>query len=146
MDEVSKLNNLVKRSNRILFEADTVFPLDLFPDTIRIDENKVDIIARQFLSTKHVLTIMIDSINTVTLSTGPIFATLNFEVNGFVTGYEVKPGPIRHLWKRDAVKIRRIVLGLVAARNENIKLEEIPPAALRPKVEQIGKAKEFTHI
>ena len=39
-----------KVTKTVHFSAKSVFPFDLFPDEIRIDENKVDIIHSQFFN------------------------------------------------------------------------------------------------
>lgn len=39
-----ELNSLADNSQRTVFRCHTVFPFTLFPDTIVVDQNKVDII------------------------------------------------------------------------------------------------------
>jgi hypothetical protein len=146
MDETDKLDNLVMKANRNLLEISTVFPFDLFPNTIRVDENKVDIIYRSSFFDKHVVSILIKNINSVTISTAILFATINFEVSGFVTGYEVKPTPIRYFKKKDAVHLKRVVMGLIAAQNEGVDLAKMSPGEIKPKIEQIGKSNEFPKL
>ncbi len=145
-DESKKLDNLVLKSRRTLLEVTTVFPFDLFPDRVRIDENKVDIISYEFFFTKHLISILIKNINSATISTGVFFATLNLEVAGFVTGYNVKPYPIQYLWKRDAIRARRIILGLIAAEKAKIDLAKISSKDLVFKIEEIGKTREFPNV
>jgi hypothetical protein len=146
MDETDKLDNLVKKANRNLLEISTVFPFDLFPNTIRVDENKVDIVYRNSFFDKHVVSILIKNINSVTISTGVLFATINFEVSGFVTGYEVKPTPIPYFKKKDAVHLKRVVMGLIAAHSEGVDLAKVPSRDIESKIEQIGKSNEFPKI
>jgi hypothetical protein len=145
-DPGQKLDNLVLKARRTLLEINTVFPFDFFPDRVRIDENKVDIISYEFFFTKHLISILIKNINSATISTGVFFATLNLEVAGFVTGYNVKPYPIRYLWKRDAIRARRIILGLIAAEKEKIDLAKVSSKDLIFKIEEIGKTREFPMV
>lgn len=69
-DEKQKLDNLVLKSRKALFEISAVFPFDFFPDKIKIDENKVDLIYCKFFFNKHMSSFLIEDIHTVTLSTG----------------------------------------------------------------------------
>ncbi len=146
MDDTQKLDKLINKSHKVLFEVNTVFPFDFFPDRIRIDENKVDLISHEFFYTKHLISILNKNINTATISTGVFFATLNLEVKGFVTGYEVKPYPIKYLWKKDAIRARRIILGLVSIEKDKIDLAKVDTTHLISKIEEIGKAQEFPTV
>lgn len=146
-NESQKLDKLIAKSRRVIFEADTVFPFDFFPDTIRVDENKVDIIGRRFFAEKHLVSVLIGEIKTVKLSTGPFFATITLDLkrpprreDDFLVQ------PINYLWKRDAVRIRRIILGLIVANEEKIDIGKIQISELVRKLEEIGKAREFTSI
>jgi hypothetical protein len=148
MNDSTKLDNLVVKSRRVLFEANTVFPFDFFPDKIRIDENKVDMVYRHFFFEKHVVSILIGDINTVVLSSGVFFATIHIQLN------KPKPAetdiylgePINYLWKKDAIKIRRIILGLVAVHQQKIDLSKVPTENLAYKIEEIGKAREYPTV
>lgn len=138
----TKLDQLVDKSNMRLLTIHTVFPFDFFPDTIHIDENKVDIIHRQFFIEKQMFPILIQNINAVVLTTNLFFATLTIEVSG----YEKNPDPIQMLWHKDAILARRIILGLVACFKEGIDISQLAKDEVRRKVEEIGKAREHTGI
>ncbi len=137
-----KLDILVSRTQRTLLKFHGVFPFDFFPDTIRIDENKVDITYRHFFFFKHMFPIFIKNINAARVNTGVFFASLAVEV----TGFEINPKPVNYLWKRDAIKARRIILGLVVAYKEGVDVSQIPTHELVEKVEEIGKAQEHPEI
>jgi len=42
--EIKQLNELIDKSQTVLFETKTVFPFDLFPSTITVDQTKINII------------------------------------------------------------------------------------------------------
>lgn len=134
--EQNKLDKVLKASNRILFHAKSVFPFDLFPDEIIIDENKVDIIYGLFVATKEIFSIPHKSINSATSTTGLFFGSVKIEV----TGYEGNPDPIKMLKNEDALKARRMINGLVTATRMNIDLSKLNIKELRDKVEEIGRA------
>lgn len=134
----NQLNNLVKASKRLLYKCETVFPFTLFPDMILIDQNKIDIIYRNFFFSKSVFTLMIDDVRTVKVSAGPFFASMNFEV----VGYEQNPAPVRFLPKASAFKMRRIIMGLTAAKREGIDLDNMSKQQVKQKIQEIGAAQE----
>ncbi len=129
-----KLNNLLERSNRIIFSTQTVFPFDFFPDEITIDETKIQIIKRTFFYTQQAFPILIKNIHNISVSSSLVFASVKFEI----TGMEENPGEITFLWNSDAYKIKRIITGMTAAVKEGIDLSAVPINELRHKLEEIG--------
>lgn len=132
-----KLDSLVKRTSRVLFKCTSVFPFDFFPNSVIIDENKVDIVYRNFFYSEHVVSILIPNINFVEAECSLIFGTLTLEVSGF----EQNPLPVSYLWKRDAIKARRMIMGLVACAKKDIDLADFDIQELQKKIEMIGIAR-----
>src|SRR5438105_2372675 len=78
-----KLDNLSQELHKVILKIQTARPLDFFPDQVTIDANKVNIVHRQFFSTEQIHSLMIENLMTVTVETGPIFATLNIVDKSF---------------------------------------------------------------
>jgi hypothetical protein len=141
--EAKKLDDLVKKSSRELFRMSTVFPFDLFPNTITVDEEKVNIIYRYFFNLeKNIFSILIKNITGVYIRNFWFLTAMTFEV----TGYETNPEPVRFLYTRDAIRARRIILGLVACEKEKVDISKIPTDELVAKAEEIGKANENPNV
>ncbi len=119
----------------VYFSARSVFPFDLFPDEIIIDENKVDLIYATFLIGREVFSVPIKNINSVSSASDGIFASITIEVIGF----HKDPAPIRFLWPADAAKARRIINGLVCS-NRLEPTASVPKSERVKNVEQIGEA------
>ena len=101
------MEGLVKKSNRILTSISSVFPFDIFPNVINVEEGRITIITRHLLSSE-VHSVDIKDISNVFINTAIFFSQLviiskTFEEN------EIK---IRNLRPREAVYIRRIIEGL----------------------------------
>jgi len=102
------VENLVKISNRILVSISShAFFFDLFPDTINVEEGRITIINRHFLSSE-IHSIDIKDISNIFINTTIFFSQLviiskTFEEN------EVK---IRNLRTGEAIFARRIIEGL----------------------------------
>ncbi|RJR28932.1 hypothetical protein C4564_03840 [Candidatus Microgenomates bacterium] len=101
------LASLLQKSNKLLFTMTSVFPLDIFPNTINIEEGRITIITRHlFSSEEH--SIDIKNISNVFIYTSIFFSQLvviskTFEEN------EIK---LRNLIPSQAVYARRIIEGL----------------------------------
>ncbi len=139
-DDLINLENFGNGANKIIYRAEAFFPLDLFPDSISVDKNKIDIVHREFFWTKRVFSILIEDLTTIKLSTGPVFATVYFEVRG----YEKNPEPITYIKKADAIKLRNIVIGLAKAKKENINLNKVDSKRVNA-LNKIGDTHENVH-
>lgn len=69
----SQLDKLVKKSNRILASISTHNFLNLFPDTINIEESRVTVITRNFFLSSQIHSVDIKDISNVFINTAPFF-------------------------------------------------------------------------
>lgn len=66
-----------------------------------------------------------------------LFATLTFEI----VGPEKNPHKIKYLKIREALKAKRIIIGLKACFDEKIDTTKLSTSELITKVEEIGKSR-----
>lgn len=137
-----KLDDLVEKSNRVLFKTSAVFPFDFFPNEIIIDENKVSIIQREFFWSSRIHSVIIRDISDVYVDTSILFATLVIIDEGF-TDREIR---IPYLWKNEALEARRIIQGLVVSlKGANspmlggVELTNMSQQDLMVKVKSLGR-------
>ncbi len=140
-DEEKKLQKILGRSNTVLFKASSVFPFDFFPDDLTIDENKVNIINREFFLSEDVHSVLIEMIKDVHVESSVLFATLQIVPEG----YPNAPMEVKYLKKSDAFRARRILQGLMVCLQEKIDLSKIDPEELQKKFEDVGKIKPVEH-
>ena len=138
IDNKEEVKKLAKDTNRTVAKASSVFPFQLFPDTVTVDQNKIDIIHKQFFWSKQVFTIFLEDLTNVAVSTGPFFATLKFEVRGF----EENPEPVTFLWNDDAINLHRNIVGLAATRRKEIDISAVPKTIIEKHIPNIGKTHE----
>ncbi|HSX40091.1 MAG TPA: hypothetical protein VLF68_00600 [Candidatus Saccharimonadales bacterium] len=129
-----KFETLVGKSNRVLLKISGIFPFDLFPDSIVIDENKVNIIHRYFFFTDEVQSIVIPHIKDVLVDRALLFATLKILPDGFSENWV----SVEYLWKEEAVRARRIILGLLVGQKEGIDITKVETQDLEKKIEALG--------
>lgn len=145
----SKDKKLTKNENRMgqleqmteerLFRASAVFPFDLFPNKIFVEQKQIIIIYSQFFFMHQEYHILIEDILMPIVEQGLFFATLRLEMGP--GGYQQNPPPIKFLMKKDAQRIKKIIVGLLICHKEKIDLSEMTPAEVLKSVEEIGRTK-----
>jgi len=132
--------NLVKKSNRILASISShAFPFDFFPNAINVEEGRITIINRHFLSSE-VHSVDIKDISNVFINTTVFFSQLiiiskTFEEN------EIK---IRNLRTKEAVFVRRIIEGLRIFKNNQIDTSNYTKEELVTKLEELSTTEIVT--
>ena len=145
MDKQKRLNNraianLVKKSNRILVSISShAFPIDLFPDTINVEEGRITIVNRHLLSSE-VHSVDIKDIANVFINRNIFFAQLVIISKTFEDN-EVR---IRNLWPKEAILLRRIVEGLRLFSGKNIETSSFTKEELIAKLEELSTTKIVT--
>lgn len=130
-----KLLHMANDAQEMLFTADTVFPLDLFPDTISIDRIKVTVIRRSFFRVAEVISIQIEDILNVEGDMGPFFGSLKIWTRFFSS----EPLHITQLSRKDASTLKQLIQGYVIARHKKIDCSAIRTQELIPMLCQLGQ-------
>lgn len=112
-----KLAEAIDTSHEILFAAKTIFPFTLFPDTVSIDRTNITFTHRVFFRVATMVTIKIKDILNISPNVGPFFGSLRI-TTVFVD--EESPYHVNYLWRRDALKISRLVHGYKVAMEKKI--------------------------
>lgn len=139
-EQSEKFEKLIQKSDRVLLRIKSVFPFELFPDTIVIDESKVNIIHRIFFWTAAIQSIPIAHIQDIEVDTSVLFATLKILPSGFsVVSMTENWLKVNYLWRNDALRARRIISGLLIASREGVDLIKVDSINFVKKIEQLGK-------
>lgn len=112
----TKIENLVKKSTRIIADASSVFPFELFPTKIIVEETKITIIFHFFFAISQTHTLDVKDITNIFVGRGPFFASLEIVSRTFIQNNI----QIKKMWKEDAMKIRNIIEGLRTFQREGI--------------------------
>ncbi len=139
-EKKQKIDQLVKSSEEPLMELQSTFPFTLFPDKIVIFKHKVDFIYPFFFFTKKIYSVLVANIAIVEISMGLFFATLIVQVEG----PEQNPQKISFLSKQEAVRAKRLLLGLVTLKRQHeISVEDLKRSSqLLDRLIKIGKVQE----
>lgn len=135
---VQELLGVTIHSHEILYKANTVFPFNFFPDTIVIDKEKLTIIARYFFWVARITSVPIRDILSVEADIGPFFGSIHLTSRYFFTN----PHAINFLWRKDAVKIQRLLQGYIIANERGIDCSAIDRGQLEELLEHLGETNE----
>lgn len=135
-----QLEGLVKKSNRLLVSISSHgFPVDLFPDTVNVEEGRITIITRGFFSSQ-VHSVDIKDISNIFINMAPFFAQLIIVSKTFAQN-EIR---IRNLRKKEAIFARRIIEGLRVFENKQIDTSNYTKEELIAKLKELSTTKIVT--
>ena len=133
-----KLVDAIGDSRDVLVRAKTVFPMTLFPDTVTIDRAKITVTHRDFFSAGEVLSINIEDVLNVSATVGPFFGSVLIG-SRFFDQANKEPYAINHLWRGDALKIKRVMQGYIAAKQNNVDCSALSSQELVRMLDELGK-------
>ncbi len=125
------VEDLVKKSNRYIISISSTFPWTIFPNTINVEEGRVTLIFRQFMSSQS-RSVDIRDISNVFIESSLLFASIQIVSRTF-TQNDIKIG---YLNKKEAYKIRRIIEGLRIFASNNIDTSNYEIRELITKTEE----------
>lgn len=129
-----ELQEAIRGSEQVLATATTTFTL--FPDTLTVDRAKVTITKRTFFKTAEVMSMRIEDILNVTESIGPLFGAVR--IVSRVMNNE-KPFNVGMFWRRDAIKLKRIIQGYVIALQRGIDCTSLSARELAVMLDRLGE-------
>jgi hypothetical protein len=129
------LREVIRGSNEVLMTATTVFPFSLFPDTVTIDRAKVTVIHRTFFGVGENVSIRIEDVLNVTANHGPLLGSLHIVSRVLSPD---KPYEINFLWRKDALKLKRILQGYIIALQKDIDVRPLRKEELSNMLYELG--------
>lgn len=148
--EKDKLYDAAIKSRDVLFSANTVFPLILFPDTVTLDREQLTIIHRPFFRMAKTTAIRIKDILNAEVDVGPFFGSLRVSSRYFAgsdnqfagtdnSENAKKPPTINFLWRDDATKLHSMLQGYIIATQKGIDCAEISKEELMVLLRELGQ-------
>lgn len=131
----NELEHVAEVAKEILYETDTVFPFTLFPDTITLEREKVNISKRVFFKVAKIIHIPVRDLLNVEADVGPFFGSLHISSRY----YSTKPFTVNFLWKNDTLKLQRLLQGYIIAYEREIDASKIKKDKLIQLLDDIGK-------
>ena len=146
-DDVKK-SSLVEIStptSRALYKTSAIFPFDLTPDSLVIDEIKITVISRKFF-TRTINSVLIKDITDISISNNPFFGALTIsggDYQGVESTANGEKGAlmINFLHIKEALRARRIVMGLMIYSDQKIDTSKMKIEEVIAETEKLGKAR-----
>ena len=136
-DNMEKMGNLAKMTHERIYKLSAIFPFDFFPNQVIIEEKQVIIVYKQFFFTFQDYHILIEDILMPIVEQSVFFATLKLEIGP--GGFQQNPPPVEFLKKPQALKAKRIIVGLLVCHKEKIDLNGLDKKEMIKKLEEIGR-------
>ena len=137
-----KVEEILDRGNNILLKISAVWPFDFFPNEVVVDENKVNIICREFFFSEDIHSISVFNIKDISLETNIFFATLKLVPDG----YPGEPLIVKFLKKGEAIRLRKIIQGLIETSKKGVDITKLPTDNPTSLIEQLGKADRYNTL
>lgn len=133
LDDVNVAKMVIK-SNRILISISSVWPFDLFPNVINVEDGRITIIKRHFLSSE-VHSVDIKDISNIFINKAFFFSQLEIVSRTF----EDNQVRIKYLKNDEAIFIRRIIEGLRIFVSKDIDTSRYSKEELIAKLEELSR-------
>lgn len=131
------LDLLVNKTHNPLLTLRSMRILDLFPDKLIIDENKVSFIYKSAFGVKSIHSVLIENITYVeahtSIFTGCLVVT---DSSNYRHPIELK---IENLRKDSAIRARKLIQGLVHAKTLKIEFSQLSSFDLENNLEELGR-------
>jgi hypothetical protein len=128
------LHEITANADDVLFEASTVFPFTLVPDTITLDREKLTIANRYFWKTANITSTPVSEIMSCEANLGPIFGSLHLTFRFFTDNVR----EIKFFWREDAMNFQRMMHGYIIANRKEIDVSHIPTPELIQLLDRLG--------
>ncbi len=135
IDNEEKFNNLVEGTSQFSYKIRTHAPIDLFPNELIIDINKVSVLYKTFMS-RDVLSIPIKDINKVEVTSDILSASIEI-----VNGSQTTTLSLTWLKKREAREVQAIIQGLLVAAKNNIDISQFDSSEITERLKMLGSPK-----
>lgn len=129
------LVELTEKSQDILYEATTVFPFTLFPDTITLDREKLTIAKRYFWRTANITSTPVSEIMSCEASVGPFFGSLHLTFRFFTDNQRT----LSFLTRSDALEMQRLIHGYIIAHRREIDTTSVNKKRLVELLTDLGQ-------
>jgi hypothetical protein len=131
----SNLVELTESSQDVLYEANTVFPFTIFPDTIKLDREKLTIADRFFWRTAKITSTPISEIMSCEANVGPLFGSLHLTFRFFTDNQRT----LSFLWRKDALEMQRLIHGYIIAHRREIDTSNVDLEDLKTLLLELGQ-------
>ena len=138
-EEPERLLDITTSAHDVLFEAHTIFPFTLFPDTISLDREKVTIANRSFFRVAKIISMPIADMVNVQADVGPFFGSIHVSSRNLTMSPNSVPYSISFLTREDTMRIHRLLQGYIIAYERDVDCSGIEKEQLIVLLNDLGQ-------
>jgi hypothetical protein len=129
------LPELAEKAHDVLYEATTVFPFTLVPDTITLDREKLTIANRFFWRMADITSVPVGEIMSAETVVGPFFGSLHLTFRFFANNEKI----VSFLPRKDALELQRLIHGYIIAHRREIDVSSVSKDELIKLLSDLGQ-------
>jgi hypothetical protein len=133
--QINKMASAVTTAQEVLLEVSSAFPFIIFPDTLKVDRQKVIIIHRNFFQTAQIINIQIGDLQSIEADVGPFFGTISITTKQFSNTVN----KAHRLSRRDVLEAQSLLQGFVIANKKELNHSEIEKNQLIQLLKELGQ-------
>jgi hypothetical protein len=129
------LTENTEKSQHVLYEATTVFPFTLVPDTITLDREKLTIANRVFWRMADITSVPVGEIMSAEATVGPFFGSLHMTFRFFANNERT----ISFLPRQATLEMQRLIHGYIIAHRREIDVSNVSKEKLVRLLTELGQ-------
>lgn len=133
--QTEKMAKVLDTADEELLEVDSIFPLQLFPDSLRIDRQKVILTRRVFFSVAQIINIQIEDLQAIEADIGPLFGSISITTKQFSNTVN----KIHTLARDDVMRAQHLLQGFIIANKKKLDYSKIEKQQLIAMLEELGR-------
>jgi hypothetical protein len=133
--QIKEMASAVDTAQEILLEVNSAFPFALFPDTLKVDRQKVIIVHRNFFQTAQIINIQIGDLQAIEADVGPFFGTISITTKQFSNTVN----KAHRLARKDVLEAQSLLQGFVIANQKELNHSEIEKDQLIQLLKDLGQ-------
>lgn len=136
--QAKEMAELIDTAHEVLLEVSSVFPFMMFPDSLRVDRQKVVIIHRKFFGVAEIINIQVHELQAIEVDIGPFFGSVSITTQQ----YSNTISKVTMLSRDDAIRAQALLEGFVIANRKKLDYSNIPKDELVNMLEALGRGGE----
>lgn len=140
LEQTQEFKEVIDTAQEVLIEVTSVFPFMIFPDTLKVDRQKVILIHRNFFGVAKIINIQIDDLQAIQVNVGPLFGSIAITTKQFSNTVN----RINMLARKDAVAAQNMLEGFIIANQKGLNHTDIDKAKLIELLNNLGRTNNET--
>lgn len=133
--QTQKMAKVLDTAEEVLLQVNSQFPFQLFPDSLRVDRQKVILTHRTFIGVAQIINIQIEDLQAIEADVGPLFGSISITTKQFSNTVN----KIHTLARSDVMRAQHLLQGFIIANKKKLDYSKIEKNQLIGMLEELGR-------